>query len=93
VIAPFDWVTADISGMIDAVNARFGTSFAADPPLRAREKPLGWHATPNPLREDIKRDLRAGFERELEKSARLRAMLTEASDLHLELMASHERRP
>lgn len=92
VVAPFDQVTTDIDAMIEAVNTHFGTAFAAGPPLRIREKPLGWHATPNPMREDIKRDLHAGFDRALERSARLRAMMDEASELHREVIARHERR-
>lgn len=88
VIAPFEEVTADISIMIRAVNARFGTAFAAGPPLR--ETKLGYHAMPNHLRREIKSKLEEDFARKLESSSRLRSMLNAANALHHELIVQHE---
>lgn len=88
VIAPFEEVKADIPSMIRAVNARFSTSFAAGPLLRQRN--FTFHALPNPLRNQIKCGLQEDFNRELERSDRLRTMLDEANGLYREILMRHE---
>lgn len=92
VIAPFGDVTADLEGMIVAINEKFGTEFSTKPLLHVREKPLGWHATPTDLREMIKQELKEGFERTCRSSARLRTLADQANDLHGSILQSHERR-
>lgn len=82
VIAPFEEVTRDLGGTIERVNAAFGTAFATDLPAKEERKTLNWHATPNALRERIKKNLSEGFERRAATSDRLRALKAEAEALH-----------
>lgn len=82
VIAPFEEVTRDIDETIARVNARFGTAFATDRPANEAREALNWHATPNPLRQRLKRTLGEGYERAAAASGRLRALAAEADALH-----------
>lgn len=90
VIAPFEEVTQDIDGMIRRVNKKFGTNFSN---ISATEEPasvLGWHATPNKIRNEIKSDLSEKFSKALEKSPNLRRMLDEANALYGRIIALHK---
>jgi len=91
VIAPFDRVTHDLESVIRQVNDKFGTSFADGPVLHERKKPLGWHAMPTELRDQIKQELDEGFSATHSKSAKLRSLLSKANDLHDEIIAVHDR--
>lgn len=92
VVAPFEEVTQDISGMIQQVNARFGTKFQDRPSVQVREKPLGWHAMPTDLRMTIKEELDDGMAETLKRSARLRRKLERANELHRKILAHYENR-
>jgi len=92
VIAPFEWVTQDIEGMIRAINDKFGTDFANGPLLHERKQSLGWHALPSELRTKIKQELDEGFATARSNSARLRSLISQANDLHDEILEVYERR-
>ncbi|MFQ3612598.1 MAG: hypothetical protein SNJ68_02640 [Cyanobacteriota bacterium] len=92
VIAPFEEVTQDLGSMIRAINTKFGTDFIDTPPVETPIKPLGWHATPNEIRNTIKRRLAEDFADTLAGSARVSALLDEANTLHQRLIEIHERR-
>jgi hypothetical protein len=83
VVAPFDEVTRDLQGLIERVNERFATSFAAKPmQAAARESTLGWHALPNELRSTIKREVAAAFDDALDQRPRLRALMARNDELY-----------
>lgn len=82
VIAPFEEVTQDIGGMIRKINRKFGTNFSDEAPTHEQSKPLGWHATPNEIRNGIKSELSEKFCQALTRSPQLRTMLDEANTLH-----------
>ena len=88
-IAPFDKVTQNLSGMIKEINAKFGTNFEYNPP--AESPGLGWHATPNDLRNEIKRELSAQFTETLQNSPSFQKMLNEANILYQRFIDLHER--
>ncbi len=54
VVAPFTWATRDLTGLIEGINARFGTSFVSAETVRRPQPTLGWHARTNPLRKEIR---------------------------------------
>ena len=82
VIAPFEEVTQDIGGMIRSINRKFGTNFSDEAPPQGRVEPLGWHATPNEIRNAIKNQLSKNFAQALAHSTHLRTMLIEANSLY-----------
>ena len=89
VIAPFDEVTQDLSGMIQEINAKFGTNFECNPLTESPE--LGWHATPNNLRNEIKRELSAQFTGTLQNSPAFQKMLNKANTLYQRFINLYER--
>lgn len=81
-IVPFERATADLDGVIDDLNRRFGTSYRSLPGVRSPQPELGWHAQSNPLRREIKAELAEKFERELRQSLRLAALLDACNAVH-----------
>lgn len=81
-IVPFERATVDIEAVIDALNRRFGTDFRSAPEVVSPRRALGWHAMPNPLRQEIKAALAEAFTDELHRSARLRWLLEDCDALH-----------
>jgi hypothetical protein len=69
VIAPFEHVTQDMGVVIDAVNRKFGTSFASfehpEANLSSIRSGRGYHALPSQKRDDLKEHSRRRFHREL----------------------------
>jgi hypothetical protein len=90
VIAPFEEVTQDIGSMIRQVNEKFGTDFLDKSITKEPVQALGWHATPNKLRNEIKINLSEEFTKALKKSAKLRNMLDEANALHKRIITLHK---
>jgi hypothetical protein len=90
VIAPFEEVTKDIDDMIRRINEKFGTDFIDQPSSKESNSMLGWHATPNKLRNGIKDELLEQFSRELEQSSKLRKMLDEANALYTKIITFHK---
>jgi hypothetical protein len=87
VIAPFEVVVKDISPVIECVNARFGTQFQAQPRTNGVSHGFGWHAKPNPLRVDLKRQYKEGMQREMEHRSKLRALLEASTLIHERITA------
>lgn len=85
-LAPFDWVTADLEGVIEALNARFGTAFHATPVVRTPQPSLGWHARANDLRRRIGEELEAEFDAAC-RLRRVRENMRRADDLYAAMMA------
>ena len=69
VIAPFDVVVRDMNRVVDAVNRKFGTSFApfdhSESNLSAIRSGRGYHALPSKKRDHLKQQSRRHFHREL----------------------------
>lgn len=86
VLAPFTRVTRDLEGVIDAVNARFGTSFSSAAEVRTPLPDLGWHARSNALRRDIQGELTDALAAAEATRPRLAALLADCDDLHAELV-------
>lgn len=90
IIAPFGEVTQDIGGMIRRINRKFGTDFSDEVQTQEQAKLLGWHATPNEIRNGIKSELSEKFDQALTRSSQLRTMLDEANSLHQKFIALHQ---
>lgn len=80
VITPFTEVARDIAQMIGRVNARFERAF--NTAVSVEDPKLGWHATPNGLRNGIKADRGARFAQALATLQSLRKLRDEAQGLH-----------
>jgi hypothetical protein len=69
VIAPFEVVIRDMNLVVDAVNRKFGTSFArfdhSESTLSAIRSGRGYHALPSQKRDDLKQQAHRRFQREL----------------------------
>lgn len=82
VIGRFERVCNDIEGLVERVNARFGTTFKTQMRGAPPQAELGWHALPTDIREGIKRDLAARFEAEIAGSFSLRRLVARAEAVH-----------
>lgn len=91
VIGRFEKVRGDVAGLVERVNARFGTSFRSKAEQIAPQPELGWHAMPNEIRERIKRDLEGRFDAALAGSASLRRLLDRAEAVHARFGEADER--
>jgi len=69
VVAPFETVIRDMGVVVDAVNRKFGTSFApfkhSEANLSAIRSGRGYHALPSQKRDDLKQQAHRRFHREL----------------------------
>jgi len=81
-VVPFERATSDLEGVIDDLNARFGTSFRSAPEELSPQGYLGWHALPTPERQAIKAALERDFAREVRESPRLRALIDDCSAVY-----------
>ena len=91
VIAPFHKVIQDISGTIRAINKKFGTDFQEEPLTEPLDKPLGWHAKPNELRNHIKQALEEEFAKTLLESRELKQSFNEAYSRYQLFMDLYDR--
>lgn len=82
VIGQFECVRDDLEGLVERVNARFGTDFQTQATYTAPKSELGWHAMPNDVRDRIKHDLEVRFTSELDASPALRRLLARAGAVH-----------
>lgn len=90
-IGRFEIVRDDLAGLVERVNARFGTNFQSKATKETPEPELGWHAMPNELRNRTKLDLDARFDTELAGSPALSRLVARANAVHARYRKADER--
>lgn len=93
VIGRFDVIRDDLAGLIQRVNARFGTDFEAREPDDAPPVDLGWHALPSEQRNQLKQDIGNRFDEEFAKSGKLRRLVARAEAVHARYREADEHYP
>jgi len=91
VIGRFEIVRDDLAGLVERVNARFGTNFQSKATKETPPPELGWHAMPNEIRDRIKLNLDARFDTELAGSPALRRLVARSNAVHARYRKADER--
>jgi hypothetical protein len=81
VVGHFEEVTRDVPGLIRRVNERFGTCFGIERQRKVAPD-LGYHALPNPLRSELKREIKTSFNARLRRSPRLGRLLDDCRRIY-----------